>query len=86
MKNKANLSSQKEFYDVKFGIKKVDSAPASNLDNSEEISLIEENSESEKAIEAFQIFAKYLLNEVAVTLTKLGSEEYSCDSHRDKSR
>jgi len=62
MKNKSNLRVQREFYDVKFGIKKVDSAPASNLDNSEKISLIEENSESEIGNRSFsnicQIFIK----------------------------
>jgi hypothetical protein len=62
MKNKSNLRGQREFYDVKFGIKKVNSAPAFNLDNSEEISLIEENSESEIGNKSFsnicQIFIK----------------------------
>jgi hypothetical protein len=43
-------------------LKKVDSTPASNLDNSEEISLIEENSEYEIGNRSFsnicQIFIK----------------------------
>lgn len=44
-------------------LKKVDSTPASNLDNSEEISLIEENSEYEIGNRSFsnicQIFIKW---------------------------